>query len=79
MKNREVTTLEAKAKYDGPLLTLGDILLDDKDVPAEFFIPEEELPRWEYLKGSKTEKRINKDYWLRIQLFRGKYGFPRLS
>jgi len=40
MKNREVTTLEAKAKYDGPILTLGDILLDDKEVPAEFFIPD---------------------------------------
>ena len=76
MKNREVTTLEAKAKYDGPLLTLGDILLDDKEVPAEFFIPEEELPRWEYLKGSKTEKRINKTTGYEYNYSEGSMAFP---
>lgn len=76
MKNREVTTLEVKAKYDGPLLTLGDILLDDKDVPAEFFIPEEELPRWEYLKGSKTEKRINKTTGYEYNYSEGSMAFP---
>ena len=76
MKNREVTTLETKAKYDGPLLTLGDILLDDKDVPAEFFIPEEELPRWEYLKGSKTEKRINKTTGYEYNYSEGSMAFP---
>ena len=76
MKNREVTTLEAKAKYDGPILTLGDILLDDKEVPAEFFIPEEELPRWEYLKGSKTEKRINKTTGYEYNYSEGSMAFP---
>ena len=76
MKNREVTTLEAKAKYDGPLLTLGDILLDDKEIPAEFFIPEEELPRWEYLKGSKTEKRINKTTGYEYNYSEGSMAFP---
>ena len=76
MKNREVTILEAKAKYDGPLLTLGDILLDDKEVPAEFFIPEEELPRWEYLKGSKTEKRINKTTGYEYNYSEGSMAFP---
>ena len=76
MKNREVTTLEAKAKYDGPLLTLGDILLDDKEVPAEFFIPEEELPRWEYLKGSKTEKRVNKTTGYEYNYSEGSMAFP---
>ena len=40
MKNREVTTLEAKAKYDGPILTLGEILLDDKEVPEFSLIKE---------------------------------------
>ena len=76
MKNREVTTLEAKAKYDGPLLTLGDILLDDKEVPAEFFIPEEEVPRWEYLKGSKTEKRVNKTTGYEYNYSEGSMAFP---
>ena len=76
MKDRKVTTIEAKAKYDGPILTLGDILLDDKEVPAEFFIPEEELPRWEYLKGSKTEKRINKTTGYEYNYSEGSMAFP---
>ena len=76
MKDRKVTTIEAKAKYDGPILMLGDILLDDKEVPAEFFIPEEELPRWEYLKGSKTEKRINKTTGYEYNYSEGSMAFP---
>lgn len=76
MKNRVVTTIEAKAKYDGPILTLGDILLDEKEVPTEFFIPEEDLPRWEYLKGSKTEKRINKTTGYEYNYTEGNMAFP---
>lgn len=76
IKNRKVTTIEAKANYDGPILTLGDILLDEKKVPKEFFIPEEELPRWEYLKGSKTEKRINKTTGYEYNYSEGSMAFP---
>ena len=76
MKDREVTTVEAKAKYDGPILTLGDILLDEKDVPDEFFISEDELPRWEYLKGSKSEKRVNKTTGYEYNYSEGSMAFP---
>lgn len=37
--------------------TLGDVLLPEKEVPAEFFIPREQLARWKYLKGAKREAR----------------------
>ncbi len=37
--------------------TLGDVLLPDAEVPAEFFIPAAQLERWKYLKGAKREAR----------------------
>jgi DNA (cytosine-5)-methyltransferase 1 len=41
--------------------TLGEILIPDSDVPKEFFIPKEQLERWDYLKGSKKELRNGTD------------------
>lgn len=37
-------------------LVLRDVLVPEKDVPAEFYIPAEHLPRWEYLKNRKKER-----------------------
>lgn len=57
MSKREVCTFDVAADYSGKKLTLGELLVDEKDVPEEFFIDEKELPKWEYLKGGKSEKR----------------------
>ena len=57
MQNRKVCTFDVDADYKGKKLTLGELLVDEKDVPEEFFIDEKELPKWEYLKGGKSEKR----------------------
>ena len=38
---------------------LRDILLDEKDVPESFFIDDEKLPTWTYLKGAKKEERTS--------------------
>lgn len=57
MSNRKVCTFDVAADYSGKKLTLGELLVDEKDVPEEFFIDEKELPKWEYLKGGKSEKR----------------------
>ena len=57
MSNRKVCTFDVVADYSGKKLTLGELLVDEKDVPEEFFIDEKELPKWEYLKGGKSEKR----------------------
>ena len=35
-------------------------MLSEKEVPEHFFIKEESLDRWKYLKGAKREKRFNK-------------------
>ena len=57
MSRRKVCTMDVDPVYEGRRTTLGELLVDEKDVPAEFFIDEGELPKWEYQKGGKSEKR----------------------
>lgn len=38
-----------------PIATLAGVL--DQNVPEEYFVSDADLPRWKYLKGSKSEKR----------------------
>lgn len=60
MQGGLVATAKGVAVYAGPQMTLGDVLVDDASVPEEYLIPNEQLPRWEYLKGSKSEPRTTK-------------------
>lgn len=55
--NSACYTLRVEAVYDGPYTTLGDIL--EKNVAESFYIKEEDMPQWEYMKGAKKEKRIS--------------------
>lgn len=57
MQNRKVCTTDVVADHSGQKLTLGELLIDEKNVPEDFFIDEKDLPKWEYLKGRKSEKR----------------------
>lgn len=61
MIDRHVYSVDAIPVYDGPTQLLGDILVDEDFVPEEFFISEEELPRWQYEKGAKKIKRVSKE------------------
>lgn len=61
LRDREVTTVDVVPQYSGTRITLGDILVDEKDVPESFYIKDTEMPRWEYLKGGKSEKRVTAD------------------
>lgn len=76
MRGREVFTQTFTAEYNGPRITLGDILTDEKDVPESFFINSEELSRWKYLKGHKSEKRINKATGYEYNYSEGAMTFP---
>jgi DNA (cytosine-5)-methyltransferase 1 len=42
-------------------ITIRDIMVSPQEVPAEFYIPEEQIDRWLYFKGSKHELRTRKD------------------
>ena len=57
MVARHVCTADVKPAYSGPRLTLGELLVDEKDVPETFFIRERDLKDWRYLKGAKSEER----------------------
>lgn len=61
MSDRRVYTMKTKAKYDGPFLSLGDILVDEKFVSEDFFISEDDLSKWEYQKGGKSFQRTNSE------------------
>ena len=60
MSQRRVWTLDLTPAWEGEYTTLGDILEPAAQVPEDFFITEDDLPRWEYLKGAKREQRFHK-------------------
>lgn len=60
MSQRKVWTLDLEPAWDRPRMTLGDVLEPATEVPSEYFIPDEQLPRWEYLKGAKREQRFHR-------------------
>ncbi len=61
MMDRHVYSVDAEAVYDGPRQTLGGNLVDEEFVPEEFFITDEDLPRWQYEKGAKKINRVSKE------------------
>ena len=60
MRDRYVYSVDAEAVYEGPRQTLGGNLVDENLVPEDFFISEDELPKWEYEKGAKKIERVSK-------------------
>lgn len=58
MMDGKVLTLKTKPFYNGDFLVLEDLILNG-EVTDDFYINSEELKKWEYLKGSKKELRIN--------------------
>jgi DNA (cytosine-5)-methyltransferase 1 len=61
MSHRQVWTLDVDPAWDGPRQVLGDILEPAGEVPEEYFIAPDQLPRWQYLKGAKREQRYHKE------------------
>lgn len=58
MVNGIVKTIKTKPSYEDKFTILKDIILND-EVTEEFYIKEEELDKWFYLKGAKKEMRKN--------------------
>ncbi|MDC6365182.1 MULTISPECIES: DNA (cytosine-5-)-methyltransferase [Flavobacteriaceae] len=54
-----ISTLKTASYYDGHRVFLSDVLENGSASP-ELFIPESDLPKWQYLKGSKKEIRKTK-------------------
>tara|TARA_R110001632_G_scaffold51236_2_gene127432 strand:- start:3595 stop:4839 length:1245 start_codon:yes stop_codon:yes gene_type:complete len=56
----KVYTTKTVPNYDGEKTVLADVL-QNGEVTPEFFIDENDLMKWEYLKGAKKEVRKTKD------------------
>lgn len=57
----KVYTKKTIPVYNGESTCLKDILLDESEVPAEFYIKDTDVDKWNYLKGAKKEIRTTKD------------------
>ncbi len=60
MINGNVTTIKTQANYEGDFTILKD-LIQNGEVTDEFYINNQELDKWKYLKGPKKEMRKNSD------------------
>lgn len=76
MVERAVYTAQTTPDYQGPFVTLGEILIPEKEVAGDFFIDDADVPKWEYAKGSKHMKRINKTTGFEYNYSEGAMAFP---
>jgi len=53
----EVISVNIKPDYKGKKIILGDILQPFNSITSEYFLADNDIPRWIYLKGSKSEER----------------------
>jgi len=72
----QVTTLKVESNYAGPRTNLGSVLVADDQVPPEYWIDEQKLPAWEYLKGAKAISRIHPGTGIEYKYSEGKMAFP---
>lgn len=60
MQGFHVVTCDAVEDYHGERKTLGDVIVPASEVPESFYVDEDKLERWRYLKGSKSEERVKR-------------------
>lgn len=75
IKDRQVTTATTTPDYKSECILLGQLLLPEKEVPDTFFISEQDLPKWKYLKGGKQETRKSTDGY-EYKYSEGSMAFP---
>lgn len=58
--------------------TLGDVLQAETEIDNKFFIPEQQLKEWKFLKGAKNIERIHKGSGTKYIYSEGAMAFPDL-
>ena len=76
MQGCHVLTCDFAEDYRGERRVLRDVLIDESDVPEQFYIADEKLPDWRYLKGAKREERTNKKTGFTYTYSEGAMSFP---
>ncbi len=69
-------TSKIEVDYNGNYDVLGDFLEDEKNIPKEFYIDDEELKKWQYQKGAKSIERVHKMTGHKYLYTEGSMGFP---
>lgn len=78
VQNFVCATAKVVEDYHGPRKTLGDVLIPEEEVPDSYFAPKGQLSRWQYLKGSKHEPRVDKRTGHEYFYSEGAMAFPVL-
>lgn len=73
---RKVWTMDTRPRYEGPVVTLGDVLQPLREVPSSFLVSPAQVKQWEYLKGGKNETRTNKARGFTYRYSEGAMAFP---
>lgn len=60
MQGHTVVTADVEVAYAGPFKTLGDVVAPTQVVSADYYVPEDQIGAWEYLKGAKKLDRVSK-------------------
>ena len=71
-----VWTREVTPTYRGVRTALGDVVAKTERVPESFFVPDEKVDRWAYLKGPKAEPRVDKRTGHEYRYSEGGMAFP---
>jgi DNA (cytosine-5)-methyltransferase 1 len=71
-------TVKTEAVMPRKKLVLGDVLIDDAEVPDEFWVSESRLAEWRFLKGAKTLERTHKASGESYRYAEGGMAFPDL-
>jgi DNA (cytosine-5)-methyltransferase 1 len=61
MSARHVWTRPLASRFKGVQQVLGDVLIPSSEVSTGYFISDERLEQWRYLKGAKREERTAKN------------------
>lgn len=59
--HRTVFTINVSPIYNGKKKTLGDILVEESDVPESFFVPDSCIGKWKEGREKKKTERISKE------------------
>ena len=78
MQRFHAVTSDVVEDYEGEHGKLGDVIVPNNEVPESFYVAEDKLERWRYLKGSKSEERVNKKTGFTYHYSEGSMAFPDL-
>lgn len=75
MISDKVYSYKSDVLYNGPFIHLKDIIVNDEEVDEDYFIKNEDISRWEHLKGAKKQFKIKKSGHV-YPYNEGKMSFP---